>query len=322
MGKFSKLGVTLVTIGALLAGLGLMFKFYAYDRLATIPLDQSTEAVLTDDNATFFDADNVGQGAGRLTTTARVIADKALSEEASDETGRDAVVVKMGQASDNNDQAPPMDFTERVVALDRHTGEALDWSGNEQNGEPVDFQGAQVIKFPFNTQQQDYEYWDGTLGQPVTMEYVGTETVEGTDGEIETYKFETSIPESITSTREVPRGLFGLEDTGPVVADRTYANDRTIWVEPETGVMIKIQEAQKQRLLIDDEGAVPVQALDTVSASTDETVDANIEEYGSKVGVLGAIRTFLPWTLLAIGLVLILAGVAVSLSSSKKRTEV
>src|SRR5690606_24106565 len=121
------------------------------------------------------------------TTTARVIADKALSEEASDETGRDAVVAKMGQATDNNDQAPPMDFSERVVALDRHTGEALDWSGNEQNGEPVDYQGAQVIKFPFNTQQQDYDYWDGTLGQPVTMEYVGTETVEGTDGEIETY---------------------------------------------------------------------------------------------------------------------------------------
>lgn len=307
MRKFSRGAVTFLTLGAFLLTLGLALKFYTYDKLAVVPLDQNTRLFITDDNATFFDADNVAPGSGPIQATVTVIGDPDLAKEVSDELGVNAAVLTKGQDTDNNGEAPPMDFYEGTFAIDRFTGEALDWSGATEKGEPQTFEG-QIIKFPFNTQKKTYQYWDGTIGAPMDMEYKGTEKVEGTDGSIETYRFEGYVPETVFGTREVPRGIFGLEDTGSVEVNRTYENNRTIWVEPETGVMIKVEETQKQLLLLDEAGAKPVTAMDTVSSFTPETIQGNIDTYGSKVGALRAIRTWLPVTLGGLGVLLMLLG--------------
>lgn len=312
MRKFSRGAVAFLTLGAFLLTLGVAMKVYAYDRLAVVPKDQNTQQVLGDDNANFFDADNVAPGSGPISTVATVIGDPDLASEASDENdGADIGVYTKGQSTDNNDQAPPIDFLEQTFAIDRFTGEAVPWSGSSQNGEPIEFEG-QIIKFPFNTQKKSYEYWDATIKAPMTMEYEGTEKVEGTDGSIDTYRFFGSVPETEFGVREVPRGIFGLEDTEAVEATRTYANERTIWVEPETGVMVKIQEAQKQWLKLDEPGAEDVVAMDTVSASTPETVQATIDDYGSKVGVLKAVRTWLPLAIGGLGILFIVVGIALA----------
>lgn len=307
MRKFSRGAVTFLTLGAFLATLGLSMKFYAYDKLAVVPLDQNTRQIITDDNATFFDADNVAPGSGPIQATVTVIGDPDLAKEVSDELGVNAAVLTKGQDTDNNGEAPPMDFYEGTFAIDRFTGEALDWSGATEKGEPQTFEG-QIIKFPFNTQKKTYQYWDGTIGAPMDMEYKGTEKVEGTDGSIETYRFEGYVPETVFGTREVPRGIFGLEDTSSVEATRTYENNRTIWVEPETGAMIKVEETQKQMLIWDEPGSVPVVAMDTVSSFTPETIQGNIDTYKSKAAALRAVRTWLPLTLGGIGALLVLIG--------------
>ncbi|HPU13159.1 MAG TPA: DUF3068 domain-containing protein [Aeromicrobium sp.] len=307
MRKFSRGAVTFLTLGAFLATLGLSMKFYAYDKLAVVPLDQNTRPVITDDNATFFDADNVAPGSGPIQATVTVIGDPDAAKEASKETGVEAGVFTKGQDTDNNGEAPPIDFYEGTFAIDRFTGAAVDWSGATENGEPQKFEG-QIIKFPFNTQKKTYKYWDGTIGAAMDMKYEGTEKVEGTDGSIETYRFAGTVPETVFATREVPRGIFGLEDTRAVDATRTYTNNRTIWVEPETGAIVKVEEAQKQMLLWDEPGAKPVVAMDTVSSFTPETIQGNIDTYKSKAAALRAVRTWLPLTLGGIGALLVLIG--------------
>ncbi len=320
MRKFSRGAVTFITIGAFLITLGLSLKFYAYPRLAVVPQDQNSEQILADDNASFFDADNVAPGSGPIKTIARVIGDPALAKEAAEELGVKANTVAVfdkGQSTDNNNEAPPMDFLQQRFAVDRHTGLPLDWSGSEQNGEPITFEGA-IIKLPFNTEKKSYEYWDATISQPMTLDFVEETELEGASGSLKVYKFEGSVPETDFGFREVPRGIFGLEDTGSVEARRTYQNVRTIWVEPVTGVMIKVQEAQTQYMYLDEPGATPVLAMDTVSAFTDETVDNNIKDYASKSVALAAVRGPAPIVLGILGLLSLIVGIALAIGFGRK----
>lgn len=320
MRKFSRGAVTFITLGAFLLTLGISLKFYAYPRLAVVPQDQNSEQVIGDDNASFFDADNVGPGSGPIRTVIRAIADPTLVDEVADELGVKAnsvAVFEKGQSTDNNNEAPPIDFLAQTFAVDRHTGAPLDWSGSEQNGEPITFEGA-MIKFPFGVEKKSYEYWDATIRQPMTMDFVEETEVTGTNDSIKTYRFEGTVPETEFGFREVPRGLFGLEDTNAVEATRTYANTRTLWIEPVTGVIIKAQEDQKQMLYLDEPGATPVRAMDTVSVFTDETVDANIEEYGSKSVALAAVKGPAPIVLGILGALSLIVGIALAIGFGRK----
>lgn len=307
----------LIGIGAFCVTMALLLKFYAYDKLAVVPYDQNTRQLVVDDSATFFDADNVRPGSGKLTTTVTVIGDPDESERASEQTGRNVAVMSKGQVSDNNGEAPPMDASRQTFAIDRTTGEAVPWEGNSQNGQAKDFQKGLMIKFPFQTQKQTYNYYDGTIGKPMQMKYVGEETVKGLD----TYKFQGTVPMTKFRTQDVPRGIFGLEDTGGVDADRLYANDRTIWVEPETGVMIKVVENQRQELRWNEPGARTVNALTTDSVMTDDTVQANVDEYATKAMLLKILRFWAPLLLGIIGIGLLLAGLALSLKARGNRRD-
>ena len=75
--------------GAFFLTCGLLFKFYAYPRLAVVPLDQNTRQVVEGPDSTYLDVENLKITTGLLTTVATVIGDPDASKAASEETGRD-----------------------------------------------------------------------------------------------------------------------------------------------------------------------------------------------------------------------------------------
>ncbi|WP_071606330.1 DUF3068 domain-containing protein [Luteipulveratus halotolerans] len=300
---------TVIGLGAFFLTMALLLKFYAYDKLAVVPLDQNTRQTVVDNNATFFDADTVKAASGKLTTIATVIGDKGASEALQDSTGKDVAVFNKGQTTDNNDEAPPMDALQQTFAIDRYTGKAIAYPGAKQNGKAIDYKGSQIIKFPFQTQKETYQYWDGTASKPMDMKYVGTEDIRG----LKTYKFQGSLPLEKFREQEVPRGLFGLPDTHGVVADRLYQNTRTLWIEPETGVIVKLQEQQHQELRNPEAGAKPANAVTTNSIFTDATIKQNVDDYKTKAMLLKILRIWAPLGLGILGVLLILGGIAMSL---------
>lgn len=300
-------------VGAFVLTMGLLFRFYAYPNLAVVPTDQNSTSVITDPNATFFDADNVEPGSGELTTTARIIGDPEASEAASEETGRDVAVWNMGQVSDNNGDNMPMAGSTSVVVFDRHTGEAINCCGESENGEEVEREG-QVVKFPFDTQPVDtYEWWDATVGKAFPVTYQGEETLQGMD----LYKFTSEVPLTKYDTMELPGALFGQGKKSPAVeADRFYTNTRTFWVDPVTGVVIDRVEEQHQEFRYDGES---LNALTTTSSFSQETVDTNVESYKSKSQQLAMVHTTLPIAFTVIGLVLLLAGLVLSVIIGRRK---
>lgn len=294
-------------VGAFILTMGLLFRFYAYPQLAVVPTDQNTTQIVQDPEAEFFDADNLEPGKGELTTTARIIGDPEASEAASEESGKDIAVWNSGQVSDNNDDNWPMDATTEVLVFDRHTGLAVNCCGESKGGEEVKRDGL-LVKFPFDAKKVDtYKWWDSTVGKSFPVKYEGEEDLQG----MTAYKYTMEVPTTKYSSRELPGSLFGGSPTSDAVdADRYYSNKRTFWVDPVTGVVLDRVEEQKQEFRHDGK---TLNALETTSSFSKETVDGNVEDYKSQSALLKMVHTTLPLIFAILGILLLLTGLVLSI---------
>jgi hypothetical protein len=316
-----KLGAICVALGVFLLAVAGLAKFYAYDALAVVPLDQETTSVSFGPDATYLNIGAEGGPAiesGDLVSTRRVVGDVEASEAASDELDRDVAVWETysfnnpADSKDNDEE--PLSGRIDYVAFDRHTGEAVDccdtYTETGGNQTPIVFEG-QYFKLPFNTQKQDYLFWDGSLEQATPMVYQEEEEVEG----LTTYRFEQTIePTDIdlqssggeNEFTEVPGSLIGMDEPS-VETDRMYSNVRTLWVEPETGVIIKAQEDQLSTLDVDGEPVATI--TDVVIGYDEDTVKSNADEYSSLASSLKLIRSTVPLVGLVLGVILLAAGI-------------
>lgn len=304
-----------IGFGAFFLTLALLLKFYAYDKLTVIPADTNVQQVLSDPNAKFFDADTLSFKQGKVTTIQTVVADKKGSEA----QGGNSIVLNINQVTDNNNQAPPIDAFGSHLGLNRHSGLPLDCcddsmtrlQGTKVVTKPVQHQGY-TIKFPFGAGKGSYDYWDNTLQKSMTMKYVGTDTIEG----LAVNRYEGSVPDTKYTQQALPGVLFGGAKSSPgVLADRSYKNDRTIWAEPTTGAFIKVAEHQVITLTDPATGRT-VTGIDTNQVMNDATVKKNVDEYKGKASQLKLLQ-LMPWVLGILGLLLIIAGIAILLVSGR-----
>lgn len=290
----------LIGLGAFLIVMALGLKLWAPDKLAIIPLDQNTRQQLTDPDAKFFDADSLSYKEGKVDTTLVVAADKSASEK----LGGNKVILNKWQVTDNNNTPPPMAANSSIYAVDRNSGLPVKWAGTTVNDgvngdKPATLEGY-TIKFPFSTEKTTYKYWDDTLQKTMDMKYVSTESING----LQVYKFEGTVPETTFRMQEVPGSIFGLGASSPGQnAERTYANTRIIWVEPQTGVFIKVSEHQIQHFKIP--GHDPALAVDTTQVMTPATIKENTDYWGQKAFLLKVLH-IMPWILGPLGVLTLL----------------
>lgn len=314
-----KLGVVLAGVGTFLIVLALLSRFYAYDRLAVVPIDQESVSYSAGDDATIFSIVQGEEITTDLLSTVKVAGDVEASEEASEELDRDVAVWEKTTTTNPpgaeiTEEEPPLSFSHDYVAFDRHTGEVVEWEGNflsssvdPDTGEEIrDFDteiDGLYFKFPFDVEKKNYPWWDGTLKEGVELEYQGTEEIEG----LSVYKYMQSIEPTDVGDIDAPASLFGIDEEGDVTLDRIYENVRTLWIEPTTGVIIKSQE--EQNVTAEYDGETVATLTDVVSTFDEETISNNVDEYGSKATQLKAVRTWVPIGGGVLGILLLVAGI-------------
>lgn len=324
MGK--KTGSVLLGLGAFLLVIGLLSKFYMYDQLAVVPLNQQT--VSTSETAPGADAEylDVANGLkitnGPLRSVRVVTGDVDLSKEVSEELDNNVAVWETYVCTAPTDfdcasGETPLAGTNDTVAFDRTSAETVSWSGafSDANGESVDdpFEGL-YFKFPFDTQKKTYPFWDGTLKKAMPAEFSKETEIKG----LKVYEFIQTIEPTKTGTIDVPGNLVNRSDAKTYTADRIYANTRTLYVEPVTGAIIRGGESQDGYLELDGErGATTTKAeLNYI----DDYVQDNVDEYKSKAALLSAINTTVPLIGLVGGLLLILIGALLVIRAGRKAT--
>jgi hypothetical protein len=296
------LGPILVGIGAFLVVTGALAKFYAYPALAVAPTDQNSVTDLSATDATIFDLTTLQQVTTDMTVANKTTGDVDASEEAGDDT-----VVWTSTTSYRDEIGNIRSRSAERYAFDAHTGEAVNCcdafeENTDGQREPVKRSG-QISKYPFGTEKKDYKFWDATLGQAVTTEYLK----EGERDGLKVYEFRYEVPTTTVGTREVPPSYAGLEGTEALEMDIQYSTTTTHWVEPVTGVVIDRVSDTCNTLAYEGE------ALITTSCGefsyTDDQVAENVDEYKSKASSLQMVQTTVPLVGLILGLLLIVGGV-------------
>lgn len=296
-----RMSLVLIAVGAFLVVLAPMIRFYAYPRLAVAPANQVSETGLQANGAKVFDIKTLKTIPADLRIQVITHGDASTPKSHPD----DVTYVNSTLTKDTNGNLLSGEI-ERM-SFNKRTGEASncckDFIADEKDapGTPVTHEGL-VAKFPFQTKKKTYQFWDSTLRTANPIYYKGTSKIEG----LTVYRFEQTIAPTQYGTQEVPLSLLGEPGDGTVTAPEMYSNTRTLWVEPETGVIIQRQE--KQLNTIDYQGTPKVVLTDATISYDDKTLRKNVDDYGAQGTRLKLARSTGPEIAFILGLVSILGG--------------
>lgn len=320
------LGFVLIGLGAFAIALGLLLRLYAYPRLAKIPLDENGTSVSTgvasDVLLVLDDGNDVRVHHNVPLTSTMLVQGNLLAPDAKPD-GDIAVWKEKAQVVD--DAGHVVDASIRQVCLDRSTSQGvrncasdeqyLTDARDEHGRDIVQMtpQDGQNFKFPFDVQRQSYQFYDTTLRKPTEAKFAGEDTIDG----LAVYKFVQTIPDTKFGTEAVPGSLVGSPEP-TVNADRYYRNVRTLWVEPDSGIIVKGQEEQHQELRVPNSGLAPTVVFNGTLAFDAPTVASDVDEAKDAKSQLALVASTGPLVLIIGGAVFAVAGGLVLLLGNQR----
>ncbi|MFV0126349.1 DUF3068 domain-containing protein [Streptomyces sp. HMX112] len=211
----SPLSLTLLGTGVFLLVLAPLLVWYVQPRAKVTPVDVDTVTVFTG-TGSYFDTRRIETVTGRpLTITRQVRGDVADS-------------VRSGRAVWDVSTSVDADHTLPAAATHDSLQWTLErWVTDRRTNEPVHccqetptFDGEAYLKFPFDVEKRSYRWWDGTLGDTVTLRFDGTKKIQGYEG----IRFTGTVAPAKTGTRMVPGRLVGQPNRPQVLAEEWYSN--------------------------------------------------------------------------------------------------
>jgi hypothetical protein len=251
--------------------------------------------------------DGINVITANLRTTVEVVPQvkRTAEQQEAGKLGDNAIIWSVFTTIADADTGTTIRNSSTELAMDRSSGEAIAWSGQwiEDEGSPITYTD-QVYKFPFGTEQRDYKIYDSNIRQSLTAKFQGEEEIEG----LTAYHFVQEIPDTkaVMSESNVTTllGRFAPEaDSGSV----SYRNTREVWVDPATGLYLKVRERPHQELRADN-GQVQV-LLDADFQYTPETMANNVQTARDNGASLQLINVYAPLGLGVLGLVFVVVGV-------------
>lgn len=332
----ARIGAALFGVGVLSLAIAAGLLFYVAPAVTKLPYDlkacQTPEeegclrpSVAVANNARFLqtkggDTPVIEIKTGTLVSTTEVLprADLTDSELTGDLKGNAVIWDVFGNVTYDQTKEMVSEYAAEL-ALDRVSGAAAEWDkqylqdAGPEGSAPVTFAG-QTYKFPFNTEQKDYEYFDRDLRKALPIIYQEPETING----LEAYRFEQKIEnQTLAFAPERLNGLLGRFAPGATSGKVTYSNTRTIWVEPVSGTFLKVRE-QQNKTLVPDVGD-PVALLDGDFSYTDETIANSVKSAEANRSQLLLVSRYLPIGLSVLGALLLIVGLVLSFAGHSAR---
>jgi len=296
-------GLVLLGLGAFALAAALAVHLFLVPTLVRLPLDQESTVAVVDEDATYLDRGALEQATGPVYVNLEVKGDPT-SPDASD----DVAVWASGQSITDAEGNLITDPTETVNCLDRREAVAVACDSATGTIEGL------TLTFPIGTEKQDYQVWNGNIGEPVTATYVGEEETEGVD----VYRFEISVPETVIDEIQVPGRLAGDPAAdGDVDAEVVYATDRYILVEPVSGKIVENVESPRI-VLRGPDGTTGVSILDATLAPSDEALATSADGAAESRDDIRLVSAIIPWSAVALGIVLIAIGAFLVLSARRR----
>ena len=324
--------LTIMSLGAALLTAAVLLTTYTAGKIAKIPLDIDTTLISSGTGAAL---DPASLSATRFVVDQNVplVSQQAVTVETP--ANAQVVTFQMGTSVRRTDRQQDSGLLLALVdtvTLDRRTAEAV--SDDERPGGSVqkprtieDDRPSTTIalpheglafRFPFATEKRSYPFFDPIAQKPFDANYDGEDDVNG----LTTYRFTQNVGYDADGKLVEPiryaslydknedgevtarAELWGLpgDPSEPVTMTRYYAAQRTFWVDPVSGTVVKATERANHYYA--REALRPEMALaDYTVTSTEETIESQVASARNERDRLALWSRVLPISLGAAGLV-------------------
>ncbi|GAA4579248.1 hypothetical protein GCM10023194_04420 [Planotetraspora phitsanulokensis] len=290
--------LTLAGAGAFLLTLVPLLRGFVHDRVIRMPLEHSSTSHLYTASATYFDT------AAMRSRTGPVVLTRALNGDAA--AGDDDRAVWLESSSLDTGDGDRIDYHERKVAFDRRTGAIVNCCGEYVDDDPAARQSGLAFRWPFDARKQDYAYFDPQMKRTLPMVFDGVESVDG----VTTYRYRQHVPATKVEdvAIRIPGTTLGLRGDRSFTVTRWAQTERTVWVEPVSGVPVKSEENRREAFRTAD-GVERLVVLAADLRTPANEIALNEAEAAAYATWSRWLRTILPIGAAGFGLLLIGAGI-------------
>lgn len=264
--------LALIAVGAGLVAFGPLLRYWVSQAVLLAPLDHYEVITAQSGATTYLDP-----------TSAQVLVDQMVTKtttlrgDVSAGTADTVVYDGFTQLAAGAQVVPAEDqnviwtVTERLAA-DRTTAELSPCCGAGLDGASVGHTGIQY-RFPQNTGRHTYHYFDPVTRSASAARFVSALQISGMPAlhDMPLYHFRQDIPEAVVGTEKVSGRLIGTTDES-MTADRKYRVTRDIFVEPRTGIIVRIVEDLSLTLVVSDGDGADITIMQGTWQWTPETV--------------------------------------------------
>jgi hypothetical protein len=324
-------------LGAALLIAALLLTTYTHGKIAKVPLDLDA-TLISDGTGTAFDPASLN--------AAKFVIDRnvplSLQEQITVESpsNADVVTLQVGSTLRRTDKQQDEGLLLALVdtvTVNRMTAEAVSSESNpggavqkprgiDDDQPPTNIalpHDGLTYRFPFDTEKRTYPVFDPIAQKAFDANYDGEEDVNGltayrfsqnvgydADGKlVEPVKYSSLLDDDADAEVTAQAAMWGVpgEPDEAITMTRYYAAQRTFWVDPVSGTIIK-KEEHGYHYYAREPLKPEVTFVDYKVGYNEETVEAQVssaQDERDRVGLWGSI---LPITFTAIGLVTLVGG--------------
>lgn len=327
----------LMGLGAALLIAALLLSTYTKGKISKVPLDIDTTLV-SDGTGTAFDpASLLGE---------RFVVDRdvpmAFQQQITVESpsNADVVTLQVGSTLRRTDKQQDNGLLLAMVdtvTMDRSSAMAVSSESNpggavqkpraiEDDQPPTNIalpHDGLTYRFPFDTEKKTYPLFDPIAQTAYDANYDGEEDVNGlttfkfaqnvgydSEGKlVEPVKYASLYEDDADAQVTARAALWGVEGDPeePITMDRYYAAERTLWVDPVSGTIVKSDE-HAYHYYARDALRPEVTFADYTVATNEESVESQVASARSERDRVALWGRILPITFTAVGLVLLVGG--------------
>jgi hypothetical protein len=324
-------------LGAALLIAALLLSTYTQGKIAKIPLDIDA-TLISEGTGTAFDPASLLGERFVINEDVPVVQQQQMTVESP--SNADVVTLQVGTTLKRSDQQQDNGLLLAMVdtvTVDRQSAMAVSSETNpggsvqkpraiEDENPPTSIalpHEGLAYRFPFDTEKKTYPFFDPIAQKPYDANYSGEEDVNGltaykftqnvgfdADGKlVEPVKFASLYDDDADSQATATARLWGLEGDPEesITMTRYYAAQRTFWVDPVSGTIVKQSDRGYQyyaREALEPE----VTFVDFTVTTNEETVESQVAVAQDERDRLSLWGRILPITFTALGLVLLVGG--------------
>ncbi len=340
----------IIGLGAALLIAALLLSTYTSSRIAKIPLNIDA-TLISDGNGTALDSASLSSDHLVINQNVPLVSQQQVSVESP--ANADVVTLQVGTSVRRTDKQKDSGLllaivdtvtlnrrTAMAVSDDTHPGGSVQKprTVNDESpptAMPLRHEGL-AYRFPFHTEKKTYPYFDPIAQKPFDVNYDSQEDVNG----LTTYKFTQNVGYNAEGKLVAPvayptlyadqqtdskftasAAMWGVQGGDPneqITMTRYYAAQRTFWVDPVSGTIVK-QKEHANHYFARDPLKPEMTLADYTVTSNEDTIEAQVNTARDERDRLALWSRVLPITFTAVGLIALIGGGV--LASFSLRTE-